>query len=146
MKIILIKDTAKLGQRGSVIEVADSYAMNVLIPKGNAIQGTPSALAKWKQNEESKKIKKELETNTFAQVVHKLRNEKIEIVGKKSDAKGQLFAAVHESDIADAIYKVTNFSLSPKQIIIEKQIKSLGEHKVVLESSGVKEEIKIEIK
>ncbi len=145
MKIILIKDTTKLGQRGNIIEVADSYAINVLIPKGNAIQATPSELAKWKQKEESKKNKKELETNTFAQVIYKLRNEKIIIGGKKADNKGQLFAAVHESDIAEAIYKATNFSISPKQIILSKQIKSIGDHSIILKQGNQEEVVKIGI-
>lgn len=140
-----MKDTAKLGQRGSVIDVADSYAINVLIPKGNAIQATQNELTKWKQKEDSKKMKKELETNTFAELIHKIRNEKIIISGKKADTKGQLFAAIHEDDIADAIYKATNFSISPKQIIIEKQIKSLSDHTIILKQGNQEEEVKIVI-
>ena len=116
MKIILIKDTAKLGQRGTLVEVSDSYAVNVLIPKGNAIQATPAELSKWKQKEDSKKLKKELETNTFLQLIQKLKTQKVIIEGKKADAKGQLFAGIHENDIVDAIYNPLHVIIAKKRV------------------------------
>lgn len=143
MKVILMKDVSKLGQRGTVVEVADGYAINVLIKKGLAVLGTPGEIMKWKQKEESTKHKKELQTNTFLQLINKINNTKIEITGKKHDDKGQLFASIHGGDIADAIYKATNLSIDPKQIIIDGHIKSLGEYKVKIKQGGQVEEIKI---
>ena len=146
MKVILLKDIAKLGKRGDVKEVADGYAINVLIKKEMALMATPAELLKWKQKAESQNHKKELQTNTFVQLIDKIRHEKIVITGKKSDAKGQLFAAVHESDIADAIFKATNFSIDPKQVIIIDTIKSLGAHVVEIKQGTQKEKITVEVK
>ena len=146
MKVILLRDTAKLGKRGEVKEVADGYAINVLIKKGDALQATPGELAKWKAKEDSKKHKKELETNVFTQLIDKLHQNQVIISGKKADTKGQLFAAVHENDIADAIFKVTQFSLDPKQISIPVVIKSLGVHSVEIKQGTQKEKIMIEVK
>ncbi|HCC05954.1 TPA: 50S ribosomal protein L9 [Candidatus Nomurabacteria bacterium] len=146
MKVILLRDMTKLGQRGEIKEVSEGYAMNVLIKKGDALQATPAELLKWKQKEEAKKHKKELETNTFAQLIDNLKREKVIITGKKADTKGQLFAQIKEIDIADAIYKVTNFSVDPKQIIIPEIIKSLGQHTVEIKQGGQKEKINIEVK
>lgn len=146
MKIILLRDMTKLGQRGEIKEVADGYAINVLIKKGDAIQATPAELQKWKQKEEAKKHKRELATNTFAQLIDKLRHEKIIITGKKADTKGQLFAQIKEVDIADAIFKATNFSIDPKQIIIPSHIKSLGVYEVELKQGAQKEKISVEVK
>lgn len=146
MKVILLKDISKLGKRGEVKEVADGYAINVLIKKEMALQGTPTEILKWKQKEESVKHKKELQTNTFVQLIDKIHNEKIIISGKKADAKGQLFASIHESDITDAVYKATNLSIDPKQIIITGHIKSLGIHTVEIKQGAQKERINIEVK
>lgn len=146
MKIILQRDMTKLGQRGTILEVADGYAINVLIKKGDAIQATPAELQKWKQKEESKKHKQELATNTFAQLIDKLRREKIVITGKKADAKGQLFAQIKEVDIAEAIFKATNYSVDPKQIIIPSHIKSLGDYEVEIKQGAQKEKISVEVK
>ncbi len=146
MKIILLKDTANLGKRGEVKDVPEVYAINVLIKKGNALQATPAELLKWKQKAESQKYKKEIQTNTFAQLVDTLRKEKICITGKKHDGKGQLFAQIKEVDIADAIFKITSFSIDPKQIMIPSHIKSLGIFPIELKQGTQKENIMIEVK
>jgi large subunit ribosomal protein L9 len=145
MKIILERDIARLGKRGEVKEVADGYAMNVLIKKGDAIQATSGELSKWKQKEEAKAHKKELATSAFAQLVDSLRTTDIVITGKKADQKGQLFASIKESDIADAIYAAVRISVDPKQIIIPAPIKHHGNHEVLLKQGEKKEPIRIKV-
>lgn len=146
MKVILQRDIARLGQRGEVKEVAEGYAINVLIKKGDAIQATAGELAKWKQKEDAKKHKKELATSTFAQLVDRLRKSEIIISGKKADQKGQLFASIKESDIADAIYTAVKMSVDPKQIIIKAPIKHLGTHMVNLKQGEKQESITVHVK
>ena len=146
MKIILLKDTKVLGKRGDVKEVADGYAINVLIKKELAVQATPGELARWKAKEDSVKHKKDLATNTFAQLINKLRNDQIIIAGKKHDEKGQLFAQIKEVDIVDAIFKATNFSIDTKQVIIPTAIKSTGKHSVEIKQGTQKEKITIEVR
>jgi large subunit ribosomal protein L9 len=146
MKVILLKDIAKIGKRGEVKEVADGYALNVLIKKGMALMATPAELMKWKQKADSQNHKKELATNTFVQLVDAIRHQKVVITGKKADAKGQLFAAIHESDIVDAIFNAVKLSVDPKQIIIDTHIKSLGVHTVEIKQGTQKEKITIEVK
>ena len=146
MKVILLKDISKIGKRGEVKEVADGYAVNVLIKKEMALMATPAELMKWKQKADSQNHEKELATNTFVQLIDKIRNEKVVIEGKKADSKGQLFAAVHENDIVDAIFKVTKLSVDPKQIIITGHIKSLGMHTVEIKQGERKEKITLEVK
>lgn len=136
MKVILLKDTAKLGKRGDVKDVADSYAINVLIKKGDALQATPSELAKWKAKEEAKVRQKEVAVNTFLSLVEKLKQSEIIIADKKHDEKGQLFAQVKESDIAQAIFSVTGLSIDPKQLHIPTHIKALGRYTVSIQQGG----------
>src|SRR4051812_41998631 len=101
MKVILLRDMARLGKRGEVKEVAEGYAMNVLIKKGDALLATPSELARWKSKQGAKEHKKELASSTFAQLIDALQKTPIVITGKKADQKGQLFASIKEGDIAD---------------------------------------------
>lgn len=146
MKIILLRDIARLGHRGEVKEVAEGYAMNVLIKKGDAIHATPSELAKWKSKEESKLHKKELATSIFAQLINTLRQSEIIITGKKADSKGQLFASIKEGDIAEAIYTVAKISVDPKQISIAHPIKSLGSYTVSIKQGDKREAVQICVK
>jgi large subunit ribosomal protein L9 len=146
MKVILLKDIAKLGKRGDVKEVADGYAINVLMRKGDALQATPSELAKWKAKEDAKNHKKEIATSTFAMLVDALRHTSLAISNKKHDVKGQLFAQVKENDIADAIFSAVKLSIDPKQIIIGTPIKSIGTHSFDIKQGDKKEKLTIEVK
>lgn len=146
MKVILLKDMTKLGKRGDVKEVADGYAVNVLIKKGDALQATPTELAKWKQKHDAKQHKKDLASSLFLQLIDQLRKEVVVIASKKADQKGQLFAQVKEVDIADAIFTLTKLSIDPKQIHIPTPIKSLGIHQVELTQGTDKQIIAIEVK
>lgn len=146
MKVILVKDVKRLGLHGEVKEVADSYAINVLIPKGLVIQATPSELAKLKQKEESKKHKKEMATSVFAQLIDAVRKNPIVIANKKKDSKGQLFAHVKENDIGDAIFEVTKLSVDPRQIILKSPIKHVGTHIVLLKKGESQEQFEVVVK
>lgn len=146
MKVILLKDIAKLGKRGEVKEVAEGYAINVLIKKGDALHATPSELAKWKSKEEAKTHKKELATSAFAAMVHALKHTELTITGKKRDEKGQLFAQIKDIDIADAIFETIQLSVDPKQIVITTPIKSLGQHSFTLKQSEKKEILQVLVK
>lgn len=146
MKVILGRDIANLGKRGEVKEVADGYAINVLIRKGDAIHATPAELAKWKQKESAKAHKKELASSTFAQLIDSLHAAPVVITGKKADQKGQLFASIKEADIADAIYASIHMSIDPKQILIPTPIKHLGIHEVMVKQSEKKEAIRVEVR
>lgn len=146
MKVILLRDIARLGQRGELKDVADGYAINVLIKKGDALQATPAELSKWKQLKESKEHKKELASSTFAQLVDSLKRTSVVITGKKADQKGQLFASIKEADIADAIFTAVKMSIDPKQVIIPSPIKHHGTHEVFLKQGDKKELFRIEVK
>ena len=145
MKVVLLKDVAKLGLRGSIIEVANGYGTNVLIAKGLAKLATNTILNEIKQKEASKIHKKELAESLFLQVIEKLRLDPIKITGHKH-AKGSLFATVSTSDIVDAIHKATGVSLNEKQIHIKNIIKHHGTHEIELQEGSRKEKVQIIVK
>ena len=58
MKIILLKDSKKLGKEGDTVEVKDGYARNFLIPQGAALVATEGS---FKRLEEMKSIKIKVE-------------------------------------------------------------------------------------
>jgi large subunit ribosomal protein L9 len=145
MKVILLRDIARLGQRGDLKEVAEGYAINVLIKKGDAVHATPAELAKWKSKQDAREHKKETESNAFVRLIDALRATEVVISGKKADQKGQLFASIKESDIADAIYKTTGLSIDPRQIILAAHIKSVGKHPITLKQGTRSETVNISV-
>jgi large subunit ribosomal protein L9 len=145
MKVILQRDIARLGKRGEVKDVAEGYAINVLIKKGDALLATPGEISKWKNKETQAKFKKDTAAASFASLITVLKKEPVVIAGKKADAKGQLFASIKETDIVDAIFARTKISLDPKQIKLANPIKSIGKHDINLKQGETIETIAVHI-
>ena len=154
MKVIFIQNVAKQGRVGEIKEVADGFAVNVLIPKKQAVIATPGAIKKIGAEKKNKKIKQELDKNLFHQALsdlQKILDEKtngiLEILGHKNDGKGNLFSQVKEVDIAEAILSLIGISLNPGQIILPKEpIKKIGEYEIEIKEKDLKKKIKIAIK
>ena len=68
MRIILLQDVKKVGQRGSVVTVADGYAQNVLLPKKLATPATPENLKRIERERKGAKERTALDT-VFAKKV-----------------------------------------------------------------------------
>ena len=45
MKVVLREDVDTLGKKGDLLEVADGYARNYLVPRGLAMQATKGVVA-----------------------------------------------------------------------------------------------------
>ena len=52
MKVILLRDVAKIGRRFEIVEVPDGYALNKLIPKKDAEAATPANVKRIQQNKD----------------------------------------------------------------------------------------------
>ena len=102
MKVILQRDIARLGKRGEVKDVAEGYAINVLIKKGDALLATPGEISKWK-TKRLKQNSKDTAAASFASLITVLKRTCCHC-WKKADTKGQLFASIKEMDIVDAIF------------------------------------------
>lgn len=146
MKVILQRDIARLGKRGEVKEVAEGYAINVLIKKGDALLATPGEISKWKNKETQAKFKKDTAAASFASLITVLKKDAIVIAGKKADTKGQLFASIKDVDIVDAIFARTKISLDPKQIKLTHPIKSRGVYDITIQQGATVETIVVDVK
>ncbi len=68
MKVILQKDIRGKGKKGQMIEVAEGYARNFLLPKGDAIPATADAMNTMRLQEKAK-AKADAEAKAAAQAI-----------------------------------------------------------------------------
>lgn len=154
MKVIFIQNVAKQGRIGEVKNVADGFALNVLIPKKQAVIATPQALKKLEENKMIKEFTAKTDEKLFQKVLQDLEEitknspaGALEITGHKADKDGNLFSKVKESDIVEAIEKVLGVKLNPKQIILPKEtIKKVGSYEIELKNEKVRGKLEILIK
>ena len=154
MKVIFIQNVAKQGKIGDIKEVADGFAVNVLIPKKQAVIATPSSIRKLEEDKKNKIVKQELDKNLLSKAVKDLQNildEKsagiLEISGHRNDGKGNLFSQILGVDITDAIFSLIKISLNPDQIVLPKDpIKKIGEYEIEIKDKSFSKRMKIQIK
>lgn len=130
MKVILLQDVARIGRKGSIVEVPDGFAQNKLIPKKMAEPATPINLKKAEKTQATAVAQQGAAIEKFEQAAASLR-EKLVSIKVQANEQGHLFKAVHEEDIAAAAASVGIF-VDAAMIRIPVQIKSLGKHDVQL--------------
>ena len=126
MKVIFLKDVARVGQRGQAKDIADGYALNFLIPRGFAEQATPAKLVVWqeRQNIETKQIVA-LEAK-WAQTLARLKGAKVIVIAKGNE-KGHLYTQLPVNAIIDSIKKEHGIEIPKDSITVMGHIKEFGE-------------------
>jgi len=145
MKVIILKDTKKVGRKYEIKDVADGYALNSLIPRKIAILATPGNL---KMIESKKSTDLAITNNLLGAVskaIEKLPNGSLMLEGKVND-KGHLFAGIHAQNISDEFKKVTGVELTSDTLEIEKPIKEIGEHNIKILVGDKTLKLTIEVK
>ena len=131
MRVILTSDVEDLGHKGDVVDVADGYARNYLVPRNYAVKATDGALRQAEAmrlaREEALRAARE-EAETFAQSLTGTRV----VVAAHAGDEGKLFGSISEADIATAITKFTGIEVDRKLIDLEAPIKEIGLHEVAL--------------
>mgnify|MGYP006296719033 CR=1 FL=1 len=128
MKVVLTEDVKKLGSKGDVVEAADGYARNYLMPRGLAVEATKQKI-KELEEKEAKKNRLESEKREDANnLKSKLESEKFELKVKAGD-NGRLFGSVNTKDIAEAA-SAKGYDIDKRKIDLDDSIKSLGMHTV----------------
>lgn len=129
VKIILLKDVKKIGKRYEVKNVADGFALNMLIPNKSAIPATEANLNLLETKRKAEALVQAKTEAELDQALQQIRGAEIILTGKVND-KGHLFAGLHKAEIISAIKKQKNLSLEDENIDLEKPLKEVGAHKV----------------
>ena len=134
MKVILRKDSEKLGRASEVISVKDGYARNYLIPRGIAYEATDGNLRQLEEENKQQSRRVEKEHGHAEALASKL--EKISITIKmKVGEEEKLFGSVTAQMIAEALVE-KEITLDKRQIELEEPLKALGIYDVPVKLAG----------
>ncbi len=129
MKIILLSDVKSLGTTGTVLEVADGYARNFLLPRGLAAEASKGSLALLEQQRKAK-ARRDAEAVANAEALGKQLEGLLLSVPAKAGGNGRLFGAVTNGDVAAAIVRELGIEIDRHKIEVPDNIKSLGSYPV----------------
>ena len=145
MKLILLEDVKKIGKKGEIVEVADGYGRNFLLPRKLAAEATTANLNTAKTNAENKARKLQREADEA-----KLLGAQLEKVSVKVPVKigkdGKLFGSVGGSDIAKALKLGNNLNVDKRKISVQGEVTGTGTYEAVIKlHPTVTTKIKVEV-
>jgi large subunit ribosomal protein L9 len=127
MEIILKQDIQNLGYKDDIITVKSGYAINYLIPKGFAINATPSAKKTHTENLKQRAHKEQKVKDQAKEIAEKLKDVSLTL-GAKASTKGKIFGSVNTIQLSEAL-KEKGFDIDRKQISIKEElIKEIGKY------------------
>jgi len=131
MKVILRSDMTKVGKRGDIVEVAEGYARNYLLPKGLALVATDGAVSQAASMRRARDLR-DAKDREAAETIAKVLVSRTIAITAKSGTEGRLFGSVTASDVAEAVHAQTGIDIDRRKLHIGDPIKTLGTHSVTV--------------
>jgi large subunit ribosomal protein L9 len=132
MKLILTREVAGLGLAGDIVEVADGYGRNFLVPRGAAIgwsKGAEKQIAQIKRARDAREIRDLGHAREIKAGLEKLTVS----LGARAGRDGRLFGSITAADVASAVKDAGGPLLDRKRIQLGGHIKTTGAHTVTVD-------------
>jgi large subunit ribosomal protein L9 len=128
MKVILTADLLHVGKVGEVVDVANGYGRNYLLPRGLAILATPGNERSRAQQQKARLAREAKNKSEAEALASRLQALSLNIAKKTGEGE-RLYGSVTSMDIADLL-KGRGISLDRRRIVLDAPLKTLGTHKV----------------
>jgi len=129
VKLVLLSDVKALGRKGEVVDVAEGYARNFLLPRKLAIEADKGALAQLGSQRKAQERRDAQLLEDAKALAERLASAKL-AVKAKAGGNGKLFGAVTNADVASAIADALAVAIDKHKIELKNQIKALGSYPV----------------
>jgi large subunit ribosomal protein L9 len=131
MKVVLRSDVDGVGKKGDILDVADGYARNYLIPKGRAIKATPGVEAQAAAMRRSRDLK-DAKARESAETVARTLVPMVIRIQARAGSEGRLFGSITSQDVVDAVQAQAGVELDRRKLHLDEPIKSVGTHQVAV--------------
>jgi len=134
MKVVLLRDVARIGKRREIKEVPSGHAINFLIPRKLALPATPENVRRVTAIKEQEETRVKHHSANFKAALLKFETMPVEL-SIDANAQGHLFKGIHVADIAKRFSEL-NIPIAESEIILAQPIKSIGDHEIALRADG----------
>jgi large subunit ribosomal protein L9 len=128
MKVLLLSDVYKHGVAGEIVDVADGFARNWLMPKKLAVKATPGALkqaANLREKADARRAQLDQRLNDLARQIDGTEL----IFARRASPTGRLFGSVTTTEIAEALNEKTGIDINRRRIS-QQALRDVGTHEV----------------
>ena len=129
MKVVLRSDVAGLGHRGEIVEVADGFAMNHLLPKGLAMRAT-AGMSGQADKMKTARDRRDARDRQAAEEIARVLVPQVIRIGARAGRGGKLYGSVTTSEVAEAVQEQTGIEIDRRRLHLDDPIREVGEHQV----------------
>lgn len=126
MKVILLQDVKGSGKKDQILEVAEGYARNFLLPRKLAREATAEALNSIEKAKEAQQHRVDVKKAEADQKARELKG-KLVVVKAKAGEGGRLYGSVTAQEIADALREQHGIDVDRRKIELEEPIRAAGQ-------------------
>src|SRR5207248_6980149 len=112
-----------------ILDVADGYARNFLVPRGLALKATAGAMDQAAAMRRARDVRDASERSAAEDVARQLVPQVIN-VSARAGAEGKLFGSITAVDIADAVQAQTGLTVDRRKVHLDEPIRDVGTHRV----------------
>lgn len=135
MKIVLRQDVPKLGEAGTVRNVADGFARNYLIPRGMAVVATPGEMKTVENNQKAQARKIAREEEKLQSLADRISGQRLEFVARAGE-HGRLYGSVTSADVAEKLSAAVGEEIDRRKIVLDEALRTVGDHTVSVHLVG----------
>jgi large subunit ribosomal protein L9 len=125
VKIVLREDVENLGRKGDLLEVADGYARNYLVPRGLALRASKGIVKQAEAMRRSREAREVRDRGAAEELAARLSGARVEIKARAGEG-GKLFGSVTSSDVADAVLAQHGVEIDRRKIDLDEPLKDVG--------------------
>lgn len=129
MKVILQQDVKGHGKKGEMIEAAEGYARNFLLPRKLAVLATPDAINTMNLKEKARRAEEARLREEAVATADKLKSCEVKITAKGGEG-GRLFGAVTGKEISEALEAQCGIAIPKQKLVLEEPIKAFGGYQI----------------
>ena len=128
MKLILREDLENLGKIGEIVEVADGYGRNYLLPRGLAVKASTKNVKEQEHQRKLIQARMDRQKKDAQELAGSLDSVSCTIA-RKTGEEEKLYGSVTSRDIEEAL-REEGVSIDRKRILLDEPIKKLGVYTV----------------
>jgi large subunit ribosomal protein L9 len=131
MKVVFLKDVARVGRAGEVKEVADGYAKNFLLPKKLALPATPSSIKMAEAQLRKEEQGQQRHAEELVEVARQLEGLSLDFKMKVME-EGRLYGSIRGNQIAEELKRLTGIDIERTRIELLEPIRQLGSYELTI--------------
>ena len=130
MKVILLQDIKSLGKKGDIVETAEGYGRNYLLPRKLAKEATTANVNQAKKDQATAAHRAAQAKDEAIVLGAQIEKVVVNMTMRMGD-NGKVFGSINSKDVAEALVQQTGLDIDRRKVELKNAIKGLGEYTAV---------------